>query len=102
MIIKIPKTSENILTLMRRVGYSPDPSTRSARSGQVPEPSFSRRLSGVAFPRFHIYIAEESESWIFKLHLDQNRPKYEGTAAHGGEYDGPLVEQEAERIKSLL
>ena len=36
------------------------------------------------------------------LHLDQKRPVYRGTSAHGGEYEGEVVEQEAARIISIL
>lgn len=71
---------------------------------------------GRPYPRFHIYIAasdggeprpeesgrEESGYWVFKLHLDQKKPSYSGSAAHSGEYEGPTVETEAERIKQIL
>lgn len=53
------------------------------------------------FPRFHLFI-EENEKLKFKLHLDQKRASYEGTPAHSGEYDGKKVEEEAERIKSVI
>lgn len=81
---------------MRSVGYSPD------RTRGQEEQSFSRSLAGRKYPRFHIYVADGEGSWTFKLHLDQKKPSYEGTAAHSGEYEGPLVLQEAERIESLL
>ena len=32
------------------------------------------------------------------LHLDQKEASYSGTSAHGGEYKGPLVEREMQRI----
>ncbi len=35
------------------------------------------------------------------LHLDAKKPSYEGTAAHGGEYQGELVEKEMERIMKI-
>ena len=93
MIIKIPKTGENLIQLIRRVGYSPD------RNGRPAEPSFSRPLTNQTYPRYHIYVEEKIDEWLFKLHLDQKKPSYEGTAAHSGEYDGPAVEAEAERIR---
>ena len=39
---------------------------------------------------------------MFNLHLDQKKPTYEGHVAHSGEYDGELVEEEAERIRRIL
>ena len=41
-------------------------------------------------------VAEDK--FIFSLHLDQKKPIYEGTHAHNGEYFGPVVETEADRI----
>ena len=64
------------------------------------EPVFVRPSSG--YPRFHIYLKEENDNLIFNLHLDQKRPIYKGVAAHAGEYDGKIVEEEAERIKEIL
>ena len=39
---------------------------------------------------------------IINLHLDQKRPRYQGTKAHNAEYDGEAIEQEIVRLKSLL
>jgi hypothetical protein len=36
------------------------------------------------------------------LHVDQKEASYEGTSAHGGEYEGPLVEQEMTRITQFI
>jgi hypothetical protein len=36
------------------------------------------------------------------LHVDQKEASYEGTSAHGGEYEGPLVEQEMARITQFI
>lgn len=60
--------------------------------------SFARRLRGDMYPRFHIYIKDGGKSWVFNLHLDQKRPSYGVGHAHSGEYDGKIVEAEAERI----
>jgi hypothetical protein len=38
----------------------------------------------------------------FTIHLDMKQPSYAGSAAHSGEYNGPVVEDEAERIKRLV
>jgi len=54
------------------------------------------------YPRFHIYVEDKGENWVFDLHLDQRAPVYAGAKAHAGEKDGEVVEREGERIKSLL
>ncbi len=63
--------------------------------------SFARALGNGHYPRFHIYVDDEVDHCVFNIHIDQKQASYEGTAAHAGEYDGPLVEREAARIKSL-
>lgn len=63
------------------------------------EYNFIKPLAGAAFPRFDIYLTIEEDNLIISLHLDQKKPIYRGTPAHGGEYEGDLVEKEAERIK---
>lgn len=83
--------------VIRRCGYALfiDPRTHVK--------SFVRRFNRDGFfPRFHLYIEDEGENWSFNLHLDQRAPMYKGVTAHGGEYDGEVVEREFERIKSLL
>ena len=94
MKIYIPKESKNLLNLMRRLGYVPDRFNRGS------EPSFSRKIYGDRFPRFHIYVKETNNELILNLHLDQKQPSYEGHTSHSGEYDGSVVEEEARRIKS--
>ena len=64
--------------------------------------SYIRRLSKLFYPRFHVYMAEEIGAYVYNLHLDQKRPIYENVTAHSGEYDGDVVEREAERIKSFV
>ncbi|MEK7606677.1 MAG: hypothetical protein AAB444_00545 [Patescibacteria group bacterium] len=69
---------------------------------QSRETSFARRFHGDMYPRFHVYINERPEVWVFSLHLDQKQPTYEGVSAHAGEYEGTVVEKEAARIQNLL
>lgn len=64
--------------------------------------SFVRPFGNNNYPRFHIYVNEEADKFIFNAHLDQKQVSYEGVSAHSGEYDSPLVKQELERIKSLI
>jgi hypothetical protein len=61
-----------------------------------------RRLTGQNYPRFHIYLRAAGDRFVFSLHLDQKKPSYEGSHAHSGEYDGPLIQDEADRIRQLL
>ncbi len=67
------------------------------------ERSFVKRLAhGLFFPRFHLYVENGGDVWKLNLHLDQRAPIYQGVKAHSGEYDGPVVEKEMERIKIAL
>lgn len=65
------------------------------------ETSYVRRFTRDLYPRLHLYIEERGDVWHFNLHLDQRAPVYAGVTAHSGDYDGPVVEREAERIKTL-
>ena len=93
--ISLPK--DNILTVMRRYGYAPEGQDESTR-----ELRWTRPLMGRRYPRFHIYsrVSPDNTKATLELHLDQKQPSYQGTAAHSGEYDGPVVEREAKRILS--
>lgn len=64
--------------------------------------SFVRCLTTNRYPRFHMYILENSNSVTFDIHLDQKEPSYKGTHAHNAEYDSQLVVDEIERLKSAL
>ena len=85
---------------MRECGYHLDKVTDKE------ELVFSRVIgsSQSGYPRFHVYVRVDKENQLahFNLHLDQKAPIYKGTRAHGGEYEGELVEREVERIKSNL
>ncbi len=90
---------DNIYNLIRKIGYR---FLRKNEEGS--EYNFIRLLEGSGFPRFHIYLKVDSrtQNLIFNLHLDQKRPIYKGASAHSGEYEGEIVETEAERIKKIL
>lgn len=92
-------SGENATNLMRRVGYY-----YQGIDKEKSELIFIRPLEISGYPRFHLYIKEspESQELIFNLHLDQKRPIYKGVAAHAGEYEGKVVEQETQRIKQTL
>ena len=67
------------------------------------EVSYARSLEASRFyPRFHIYIEKIVNDGIeISLHLDMKKPSYAGTSAHSGEYDGDLVDREAQRLKNI-
>lgn len=91
MKIPYPQTI-NPIDVIRRAGYG------LVRDPRNPQQSFSRRLGGGIYPRFHIYI----EPGYFDLHLDQKQASYAGSRAHSGEYNGEVVETEGERIRQFL
>ena len=91
------KFSGSVYNLMRQSGYHPHETERE-KDG---ESSFVRRLGSADYPRFHAYVSHGTEEVVINLHLDQKKPTYSGTSAHSGEYDGDLVEREAERIKQM-
>lgn len=91
MKFAIKNTGENIINLMRGIGYF-----------FKKENQFIRPLERSGYPRFHLYIEENNDELVFNLHLDQKRPVYKNAPAHAGEYEGKVVETEAQRIKQIL
>ena len=87
--------SENPVSLARKLGYRPIGSKRG-------ELNCARPIYGAGYPRFHLFIEKHQDKLVFKLHLDQKKPSYQGSSAHSGEYEGKVVENEAERIKNIL
>lgn len=65
------------------------------RQGEV---SYIRAFGRTGYPRFHVYMEAIDEGFRVNLHLDQKKASYSGNTAHSGEYEGPVVEQEAARI----
>ena len=97
MKIFLPKDKVgNPELFLRRCGYGRIFDHRSNQG------SFVRRLRGSLYPRLHLYVDEKDDQIVFNLHLDQRQTVYKGATAHSGDYDGPVVEGEAVRIKSFL
>lgn len=106
MEFQISNTNKSINDLMRTIGYQP---AYFQKAGEV---SIVRQIGRNDYPRFHVYlkpISEATGGYKFNLHLDQKKPSYparrgggEGYHAHSGDYDGDVVESEAERIKKLI
>lgn len=83
--------TDNARNMMRRLGYG----EQSKFSGQT---AFIKRVSGAEFPRYHAYVEDKDGGLQVNLHMDQKAASHEGTHAHAGEYEGPLVEQEMKYI----
>lgn len=97
MQIRIEKTKiTNPEQFIMRCGYG-KLSDRKTR-----QTSYVRRLQKLFFPRFHVYMDEDAGAYVYNLHLDQKRPIYENVTAHSGEYDGEVVEREADRILAFV
>lgn len=94
MEFEISLEKENLLTLMRKCGYAP-----ALHGGETGEMECMRPAR--TYPRFHLFckVASDKRKATCRLHLDQKRPSYEGTHAHGGEYEGEVVERERARIQ---
>jgi len=84
---------DNARTLIRRAGYSEHYDNRSRQT------SYARRLGTGIFPKFHVYLAEQAGGVEVSIHIDQKQPSYGVGHMHSGDYDGPLIERELERIK---
>ena len=104
MEFEIKNINKSINDLMRAIGYQP------AYFQNEGEFSIIKKIGRNDYPRFHLYIKEanqtneanQAKSYVFNLHLDQKKPSYQGQTGHSGDYDGPVVENEAERIKRVL
>jgi hypothetical protein len=93
MKLVIQNLKDNPRTLIRRAGYGEH---RDNRSGET---SYHRRLGSNIFPNFHVYLKEMPDGVEVSLHLDQKQPSYGAGHMHSGDYDGPVIERELERIK---
>jgi hypothetical protein len=86
---------DNARNLMRRLSYG----EQRTRAGQI---SYVKRIQADRFPRYHAYVEDTNGGIQVNLHLDQKEASYSGTSAHGGEYEGPLVNKEMDRIIELV
>ena len=96
MKFEIHNFTDNVTDFMRSAGYHYDGSDQKSK-----EMRFYKTLSNNLYPRFHIYgfWDKAAKKLLFNLHLDQKAPVYEGTTAHAGDYEGPVIETEVNRIK---
>ncbi len=96
MDFEVKNIKQNIVPVAREIGYVIIDTRENNDYNLV------RKLSAQNYPRFHVYLKTAGNIFIFSLHLDQKKPSYEGSHAHSGEYFGPVVENEADRIKGCL
>jgi hypothetical protein len=89
------KLYQNAEFLIRRCGYG------LVRDYRATEVSYSRRLGGGIYPRFHLYI-NSVNPLILNLHLDQKQASYGGQTAHSGDYDSEVVSSEGQRIYAQI
>lgn len=99
MKFQIYNQKYNVPDLMHQIGYKPIGTTERNELNCV-------RPMGADYPRFHIYVKEDKldnrDVLSFSLHLDQKKPVYEGVTAHGGDYEGEVVQDEAQRIRDVI
>jgi len=95
MDFEIKNVKESIVSVARSLGYV-------IIDTKGNEYNLVRKLDINNYPRFHIYLKQNGTDFNFSLHLDQKKPSYEGSHAHSGEYFGPVVETEADKIKQIL
>src|SRR3989344_940677 len=97
MDIRIPfNFSDSLHTIMQRAGY------HYYRDINSDAESYIHRLGADFYPRFHVYVNQRDNLPILSLHLDQKKPLYAGAHAHNAEYDGEVVEREAQRIENFI
>jgi hypothetical protein len=87
--------SDNARNLMRRMGYG-------EHRGHESQISYTRRVSGQLYPRYHAYVEDRDYGIQINLHVDQKEASYSGTSAHSGEYEGTLVDSEMQRIAQFI
>ena len=96
MDFTIKNIQQNIVGCARELGYQIIDTKDNGEYNLV------RKLNYDNYPRFHAYVKQQGNDFIFSLHLDQKALRYEGVHAHNGEYFGPVVETEADRIRASL
>lgn len=99
MTLEIKNFTKNLTDSMRSVGYHYD-----GNDQKTGEWRFYRSLSANLYPRFHVYAAfdKASKKLTVNLHLDQKAPVYQGSTAHSGDYEGPVIDEEISKLKMAL
>lgn len=93
MRFTLNQSTDNAVTIMRRLGYV----FQYQKGGEM---SFVRPLAQAGFPRFHCYVKTEQGRSVFSIHLDQKRETYGQETRHHGEYDNDgALRDELQRIE---
>ncbi len=93
----IENLSTNPATALRRAGYTFQHYTDQG------EMSFVRVMARAGYPRFHMYVMLKGRDLHVSFHIDQKKHTYGDDTRHHGEYEeSPALEQEAQRIKSIV
>ncbi|MCP6718024.1 MAG: hypothetical protein KJI70_00550 [Patescibacteria group bacterium] len=90
------KNKYNFAMLLRKIGY------KYLGKTDKQEYNLVKPFERGGYPRFHIYLIINEKEMVFNIHLDQKKPIYKGAPAHGADYEGKVIEQEAQRIKQAL
>ena len=97
MKFKIPnRLRQNPYVILRQAGYMPLHDRLSGKD------SYARKLTAGRYPRFHLYLKEDSQEIIFDLHLDQTSSRHENQTAHNADYDSQEVKDELIRLYGFL
>ena len=97
MQFTIANITTNPTMALRRAGYIFQHTTPQG------EMSFVRIMARSGYPRFHIYATLHGRDLHISFHIDQKKHTYGDDTRHHGEYDAsPALEQEAQRIKSVV
>lgn len=90
------KLNNNVPNILRQAGYMRIFDRKAGKE------SFSRKLSTGHYPRFHLYIKENSDVVALDLHLDQTESRYEGQTAHNADYNSEEVKNELGRLHQIF
>lgn len=96
MKFKFPYKGYNSRELVRRCNYG------EWYDREYDKISYTRKLGGGNYPRFHVYLTDFDNYFEVDLHLDQKQASYGVGHAHSGEYEGETVEEEARRITAMI
>ena len=98
MDFTIKNLKNSITSIARSIGYLIIDTSGTGEYNMV------RKLHLDNYPRFHIYAKQQGENFVISLHLDQKKPVYglSGGHAHNGEYFGPIIDNEIDRIREIL
>jgi hypothetical protein len=87
---------KNSTVILRAAGYIPLFDRQSGKE------SYALKIRGDRYPRFHLYVKEESDSGVWwHVHLDQKEHGW-SESRHDTEYDGEEVKKEGERLVRWL